>query len=94
MLMGRKTKACIALGMCAAAAVAGGCASWGRQAKTSISDLTGGLNRTVILYGEDGEVIREWSGKIDVETDAQKVLFDLNGKRIIINGGIVVVEEE
>ena len=74
-----------------------GCASCDRSWKTLQSDIDGGLNRTITLYNENGEMLDTWSGKIDVQSsDVEgKVLFDNeDGKRIIIHGGIVVIEED
>ena len=74
-----------------------GCASCDREWKTFQSDLGGGLERTVILYDEHGELIQTWSGKFDIQTNqtAGKVLFDNeDGRRVIIHGGIVVIEED
>ena len=72
-----------------------GCASFERSVKDTVSDVTGGLNRTVTVYDYDGNVIKTYEGKIDIsESDGEKVKFDLNGKRTIIFGGIVIVDEE
>lgn len=85
----------------AAAAVAsvmvlglGGCASCDRMGKSISSDMGGGLHRTVTLYDYNGQKIQEWSGKFDVTEDDQEVSFDLDGKRTIVQGGIVVVQED
>ena len=71
----------------------GGCASCARDAKTFQSDFDGGLSRKVTLYSNTGDVIKTWRGKIDLAADTNEVWFDLDGKRVNINGGIVVVEE-
>lgn len=74
-----------------------GCASCNRSWKTMQSDIAGGLDRTVTLYDENGDVLNTWSGKIDVQesTTEGKVLFDnSDGKRVLIHGGIVVIEED
>ena len=48
------------------------------------SDLTGGLDRTVKVYTANGDIIAEYSGKIDIESnDGGYVKFDLDGKRYI-----------
>lgn len=66
-----------------------------RWVKSTKSELSGGLNRTVTVYDYNGKEIKHWSGKIDVQTSNRnnKVLFDVNGKRVIIQGGIVINEE-
>ncbi len=72
-----------------------GCASFKRGVKDTVSDIGGGLHRTVTVYDYDGNVIKTYEGKIDIgESDGGKVKFDLNGKRTIIYGGIVIVDEE
>ena len=50
--------------------------------------------RTVTLYDNAGNKLKSWHGKIDLESNDQEVFFDLNGKRVIIQGGIVVSEED
>lgn len=71
-----------------------GCSSCSRSLKSATSDISGGLNRTVTLYDNTGNEIKSWNGKIDLESNDQEVFFDLNGKRVIIQGGIVVSEED
>lgn len=71
-----------------------GCASCSRELKTLDSDFSGGLDRTVILYDYNGMEINRWSGKIDLQDTEYEILFDLNGERTIIHGGIVVVQED
>ncbi len=70
----------------------GGCASFDRQWKT-VESNTAGLNRRVTLYNDKGEVMREWEGVISLGDDDAQIMFDLDGKRYVIQGGIVVVEE-
>ena len=46
------------------------------------SDLNNGLERTVTIYTADGEIIAQYTGKIDIEgNDGGYVLFDYEGKR-------------
>lgn len=71
-----------------------GRSSCSRSVKSMSSDIGGGLNRTVTLYDNTGKEIKSWHGKIDLESNDQEVFFDLNGKRVIIQGGIVVSEED
>lgn len=71
-----------------------GCSSCSRSVKSISSDIDGGLDRTVTLYDNTGNEIKSWHGKIDLESNDQEVFFDLNGKRVIIQGGIVVSEED
>lgn len=72
---------CLTLGlsfMCA------GCASWDRFKVDVKSDVGGGLERTINVYTADGELMKTYSGKIDLEmTNGGYVKFDLDGKRYI-----------
>lgn len=81
--------------MAAAMIISGctGCATWQRSCKTWQSEVTGGLNRTVNVYSYDGTLIAHYEGKIDVEENESKVLFDLDGKRYIYYNAIVEVIE-
>ncbi|MBQ2315045.1 MAG: hypothetical protein II187_09105 [Treponema sp.] len=86
----------IVLAAAALAAVCVSCtASQRREIKSTVSDYTGGLNRRATLYSSTGEVIKVYEGKIDITSSSENgaVFFDLNGKRIWIKGGILVVEE-
>lgn len=65
-----------------------------RAGKSFKSNVEGGLNRTVTVYSATGEKLAEYSGKIDVEANENKVLFDLDGKRTIIYNGTVIVQEK
>ena len=71
-----------------------GCAGFQRSMKTIGSDITGGLDRTVTVYSYDGEKLGEWSGKFDVSSSEQETFFDVNGKRVILQGGIIINEEQ
>lgn len=70
-----------------------GCATWQRSCKTFQSEMAGGLNRTVNVYAYNGELIATHSGRIDIEENESKVLFDLDGKRYIYYNAIVEVIE-
>ena len=46
------------------------------------SNIGNGLERTVTVYTADGEIIAQYTGKIDIEgNDGGYVLFDYDGKR-------------
>lgn len=77
----------------AAVALTGCTESTQRSIKSTVSDWTGGLNRTVTVYSYDGTPIKSWSGKFDVQPRENSILFDKDGKRVIIYGGIIVNEE-
>lgn len=71
-----------------------GCASWDRMVKDVSSDVDGGIDRTITVYDYSGNTIATYEGKIDIqESDGNKVKFDLNGKRTIIYGGIIISQE-
>lgn len=71
-----------------------GSSSVKRNIKSVTSDLGGGLERTVTLYDYTGKEIQRWTGKFDVSESENEVYFDVDGKRVIIHGGIVVNEEK
>ena len=72
-----------------------GCASIERELKTIDSEMSGGLNRVVTVYDYEGEKLGEWEGMIDIRFNGSgQTLFDLNGKRVLIDGGIVISEEK
>ena len=79
----------------AAISLSGCTAKWDREMKSTVSNWTGGLNRTVTVYDYNGQEIKSWTGKFDVTEDDNEVYFDdENGKRVIIQGGIVINEEK
>ena len=48
------------------------------------SDFSNGIERTVTVYTANGEVIAQYTGKIDIDTnDGGYVKFDFEGKRYI-----------
>ena len=68
--------------------------SFKRMGKDIKSDLGGGLDRTVTVYTADGEVLKTYKGKIDLETtEGGIVKFDLNGQRIMYYNCYVEVIE-
>lgn len=72
-----------------------GCASCSRGVKSISSDVSGGIERTVTLYDYNGKEIKSWHGKFDIESNDQEIFFDdEQGKRVIIQGGIVMSEED
>ena len=70
-----------------------GCESCSRGMKSLDSDFGGGLHRRVTLYDYNGKIIKTWEGTFDVDDNDQECWFDLDGKRVIIQGGIIVDEE-
>lgn len=70
-------------------------ASFARLMRTQRSNYDGGLMRTVTVYDNAGGEIRSWSGRIDIasgEADGE-TMFDTEDGRVIIEGGIVIIEE-
>lgn len=65
-----------------------------RAIKSQESNLDGGLSRTVTVYSYSGDEIASWSGKFDVTENDQETYFDVDGRRVIIQGGIIINEEE
>lgn len=70
-----------------------GCESWERTKKSWSSEMNG-LNRVVNVYSYNGELIATYEGKIDLEENENKVLFDLNGKRYVYYNAFVEVIEK
>lgn len=66
-----------------------------RNVKNAKSNFTGGLERTLVLMDYTGDTIKVWSGKFDIRDNGadNQLFFDLDGKRVWIQGGIVVTEE-
>lgn len=59
--------------------------SFKRWQKDLESEFDGGLQRTITVVDKDGEVLREYSGSIDIqETDGGKLVFVMEGKKYII----------
>lgn len=91
--MGKTAKRIVLVGVIMVSGLLGGCSSCSRMGKSISSDMGGGLNRTVTVYDYSGNELRKWSGKFDVSESENEVYFDLNGKRVIVHGGIVINEE-
>ncbi len=72
-----------------------GCQTWRRGLK-DVSSSIGGLDRIVKVYSHDGKIITTYEGRIDIEVNeyGNKVKFDLDGRRVIINNAIVIIEEK
>lgn len=68
-------------------------ASGQRAFKSQESNLGGGIERTVTVYSYNGDEIQSWTGKFDVTENDQETYFDIDGKRVIIQGGIIINEE-
>ena len=64
-----------------------------RAKKTEKSNLNGGISRTVTVYDYNGNQINSWTGTFDVTASEHETYFDIDGKRVVIHGGIVINEE-
>lgn len=91
--MKKYKKVVAAILVCIMAMMFSGCEGFSRTVKSIGSDIGGGLNRTVTVYSNTGEKIDSWSGKFDVSESENEVYFDIENKRVIIHGGIVIDEE-
>lgn len=61
-----------------------GCAGWRRFMVDFKSDVANGMYRTVTVYTANGDVMAQYTGKIDIDmNDGGYVKFDLDGKRYI-----------
>lgn len=89
-----KKRICLILTSVMMLTMLSGCAGLSRGIKSIGSDISGGLQRTVTLYDYDGKEIKSWSGKIDADNTQDRTVFDLDGKRTIIRGGIVIIQED
>ena len=71
------------------------CESCQRELHSMRSNFTGGLYRKVTLLDYNGDTLKVWEGKFDVQfTDKNSAYWDMDGKRIMISGGIIVNEEK
>ena len=72
-----------------------GTAAGSRSLKTLRSNVSG-IERTVTVYDINGNVLKEYTGRFDVEYDESRILFDdEDGKRHVIyyTTGTVIIEE-
>lgn len=48
------------------------------------SELNGGLNRRIVIYTANGDILAEYEGQIDIEAnDGGYIKFDFEGRRYI-----------
>ena len=68
----------------------------GKRFLKSLDSNVNGLNREVIVYDNKGDILKTYTGQIDIQENnyGNKVLFDINGKRMTIYNAIVIVEEK
>ena len=70
------------------------CGSCKRTIKNIDSDIRAGVERTATLYDYNGKAIKKWEGKIDMSSSQVETYLLIGEKRVIIHGGIMVVEEK
>ena len=58
------------------------------------SDIHAGVERVATLYDYNGKVIKRWEGKMDLSGSTIETYLLIGEKRVIIHGGIMVVEEK
>lgn len=63
-----------------------------QQDISHIKSNTVGLKRTVTLYNNRGEVIKTWSGRMQVEYSGAVARFIHNGNAVTIAGTFVIEE--
>ena len=80
--------------MCILCILMCGCASLERECKSCKSDLSGGLDRIVIVYDLMGNEMARYEGKIDLATEDGCIQFEYNGKRIVWYNAIVSILEK
>ena len=44
------------------------------------------------LYDYNGQPLRQWAGEFVVHREQYSTYFDIEGKRVVIRGGIIVAE--
>lgn len=71
--------------------------SFKRWTKDIESEYNGGLYRTIQVVNKDGDIIKEYKGKMDIqENSGEKLVFVMDGKKYIIYNSVfntVFVEE-
>lgn len=70
------------------------CESCNRRLKNMDADMRG-LNRTVTLMDYSGDTIKQWQGKFLINSDDSNGYYfdDDQNNRVMIQGGIIVIEE-
>ena len=78
--------------------VLSGCGeSFERVKKDFSSEYKGGLERIVTIYDINGNVLKEYSGKFDIEDREASIKFIVDGKVVIVhksNTNLIIIEEK
>ncbi|MBQ7214459.1 MAG: hypothetical protein IJS39_00560 [Synergistaceae bacterium] len=60
-----------------------------------LANSRGVPRRRAVMYDYNGKILKEYSGKIEyVRRSGNGVRFWLDGRRIMLYGGIIIVEDE
>lgn len=68
-----------------------------RTIKDTQSNISGGIERVITVYDIDGEIIKRYEGRFDVEYNSERIKFDdEEGKRHVIyyTTGTVTIDEK
>lgn len=69
-----------------------------RWKKDLQSEFDGGLQRTITIYNQDGEILKSYEGKMDIQSnEGNKIAFVMDSVKYIIYKGdfdTVIVEEQ
>ena len=70
------------------------CGSCKRFVKDTTTNINAGTERTATLYDYNGKVIKRWEGHIDMSESRTETYLLIGEKRVVIHGGITVVEDK
>ena len=91
----KKKILCLAMIAAVAFGTTGCSEGFQRMIKDFDSNYNGGLDRKITAYDYSGNVLYEYEGRVDIQINDSKVLFDTpEGKRVILYNAIVVTEEQ
>ncbi len=68
-----------------------------RALKSQKSNFSGGIERTITIYDINGEVIKTYDGRFDIDYNSERIIFDdENSKRHIIyyTTGTITIDEK
>ena len=73
--------------------MADGLQSWEKGAKDFVSSWAG-IERKIKVFTKTGEVVYEFEGRFDIDTDrVGRIVFDANDSRVITNMDYIAVEK-
>lgn len=81
--------------LCIIASYLTGCTKGCQKSIKHLKSSAIGLNRIVTVYDYEGQMIKSYDGKFQIEIESDSVVsFIQEGKERKIIGGIVIVEEQ